>query len=233
MTEVMTAASLWMLRQAATLPDTIYTRQIASVPSAWDRAISIASGLLTLGILVFVAAAVPAAWSLRKSYKRVGALVDRLSTELTPLLRQASAIADNVNYVTTSVRADVQRVNATIANANDRLQQAVEITERRLNEFSALLAVVQEEAERMFVATAATVHGVRTGASALTDEAGPNFAHREDRGSRGMAADEERTIEEEETNGNEHDITRAEDDLPRPRVRPRAGRRGDDEWGWA
>ena len=54
-------------------------------------------------------------------------------------MRHASAIADNVNYITTSIRADVQQINATIAAANERLQQAVQLTERRMSEFNALL----------------------------------------------------------------------------------------------
>jgi len=85
-------------------------------------------------------------------------------------MRHASAIADNVNYITTSVRTDVQQVNATIAAANQRLQQAMALTEQRLGEFNALLEVVQEEAEGMFIATASTVRGVRTGAAALHTE---------------------------------------------------------------
>ena len=41
---------------------------------------------------------------------------------------------------------------------------------QRLGEFNALLEVVQEEAEGMFIATASTVRGVRTGAAALHTE---------------------------------------------------------------
>ena len=89
-------------------------------------------------------------------------------------MRHASSIADNVNYVTTAIRSDVEQVNATIAAANRRLHQAVEVTEQRLGEFNALLQVVQQEAEQAFVSTAAAVRGVRTGAASLggTDAAG-------------------------------------------------------------
>jgi len=92
-------------------------------------------------------------------------------------MRHASAIADNVNYITTSIRTDVQQVNAAIATAAQRLQQASAITEQRLAEFNALLEVVQQEAESMFVATAATVRGVRTGAAALHHEDGVDDAY--------------------------------------------------------
>ena len=32
----------------------------------------------------------------------------------TPIMRHASSITDNVNYITTSLRTDVREVNATI-----------------------------------------------------------------------------------------------------------------------
>ena len=133
----------------------------------FEKATAVASGLMSIALLVLAVALVPAAWNFRKSYAKISDLLDRVYGDINPLMRHASAIADNVNYITTSVRTDVQQVNATIAAANQRLQQAVALTEQRLNEFNALLEVVQEEAESMFVATASTVRGVRTGAAAL------------------------------------------------------------------
>src|SRR3954468_5714326 len=145
-------------------------RQVGAERGWFDKAVAIAGGLTSIAILVLAIALVPAAWNFRKSYKKISDLLDRVYGDVNPMMRQASAIADNVNYITTSVRTDVQLVNATIASANQRLQQAVALTEERLNEFNALLAVVQQEAETMFVATASTVRGVRTGAAALHTE---------------------------------------------------------------
>ena len=114
-----------------------------------------------------------------------------------------------MNYITTSVRTDVQQVNATIAAANQRLQQAVALTETRLNEFNALLAVVQQEAETMFVATASTVRGVRTGAAALHTEDVTDDAY-----------DVSRLTSEELLDGYD-DPDAPEAGTTRPRVRPR------------
>jgi uncharacterized protein YoxC len=132
---------------------------------------------MSVTLLVLTAALVPAAWNFRKSYKKVSELLDRVYGDVNPLMRHASAIADNVNYITTSIRTDVQQLNAAIATAAQRLQQASAITEQRLAEFNALLEVVQQEAESMFVATAATVRGVRTGAAALHHEDGVDDAY--------------------------------------------------------
>jgi len=131
---------------------------------------------MSIALLVFTVAAVPAAWNFRKSYKRVNELLKRLYGDINPLMHHASAIADNIDYITTSIRADVQKVHDTIASANERLRAAMSVTERRLQEFNALLAVVQEEAEGVFVSTASTVRGVRRGAAAFGDEVGTDLA---------------------------------------------------------
>ncbi|CAN5878471.1 hypothetical protein BH11GEM1_BH11GEM1_26440 [soil metagenome] len=206
-------AGTWLLVQAAHA-DTLLMRQVGQERGWFEKTTAIASGLMTIAVLVLTVALVPAAWNFRKSYAKVSDLLDRIYGDVNQIMRQASSIADNVNYVTTSVRTDVQQINATIAAANLRLQQAVALTEQRLNDFNALLAVAQQEAESMFVATASTVRGVRTGAAAL---------HHED--DEVDALDASRKSSEELEDGYD-DPSAAEAGPTRPRVRPR-GR------GWA
>jgi len=125
---------------------------------------------MTISILVLTVALVPAAWNFRKSYAKWNELLDRVYGDINPIMRHASAITDNVNYITTSLRADVQQVNQTLTTANQRVLEAVRVTERRLQEFNALLGVVQQEAEDTFVSTASVVRGVRTGAERYQEE---------------------------------------------------------------
>jgi uncharacterized protein YoxC len=169
MTESLARAGAWLLIQATQVapPDTVLMRAVGNERDWFETATAVAGGLMSIALLVLTVALVPAAWNFRKSYAKISDLLDRVYGDVNPIMRHTSAIADNVNYITTSVRTDVQQVNATIAAANLRLQQAVALTEQRLNEFNALLEVVQHEAESMFVATASTVRGVRTGAAAL------------------------------------------------------------------
>src|SRR5690606_14607166 len=58
----------------------------------------------------------------------------------------------------------------TVASANQRVQQASRLAERRLHELTALLDVIQDEAEDTFIAAAATMRGMRTGADRLGEE---------------------------------------------------------------
>jgi uncharacterized protein YoxC len=195
MTVWLTTGAHWLLQAAAAFPDTIVTRQIQPEASTFEKVTSIASGLASIALLVLAVALVPAAWNFRKSYAKVSDMLDRIYGDINPIMRHASTIADNVNYISTSVRVDVQQVSQTIAAANQKLAASLEMAEERIKEMNALMAVVQEEAEGVFVSTASTLRGVRTGIHAYDNK-------------------------EEEIDGRyiEGDT---EWEKPRPRVRPR------------
>src|SRR6476619_4696311 len=186
-----------LLQVARALPDTIYTKQIVAEPGLWEKITSAASGVMTITVIVLTVALVPAAWNFRKSYKKVSDMLDKIYGDINPLMRHASAIADNVDYITTSVRVDVQQVSQTIAAVNQRLQQAVATTEDRIKQMNALLDVVQEEAESAFVSTASTIRGVRMGINTAFDQ--------------------------EELFDGYYDEGADDWEQPRPRVRPRNG----------
>jgi uncharacterized protein YoxC len=188
-----------LLQQVArSLPDTIYTKQIVAEPGLWEKITSIASGVMTFTVIVLTVALVPAAWNFRKSYKKVSDMLDKIYGDVNPLMRHASAIADNVDYISTSIRVDVQQVSQTVAAVNQRLQEALESAEDRMQQLNALLDVVQEEAESAFVTTASTIRGVQTGINQAFDQ--------------------------EELFDGDYDEDRADSgEKPRPRVRPRNG----------
>ncbi len=162
----------WLLplQQVATLPDTFITRQVTADPGMFQKVTSVAQGLMTVAILVLTVALVPAAWNFRKSYKRINDLLDRIYGDISPIMRHASTVADNLNYVTTSLRADVQQVSQTVSSANQRVLLAARLAEQRLEEFNALLQVVQDEAEDTFVSAASVVRGMRAGAARYQEE---------------------------------------------------------------
>jgi uncharacterized protein YoxC len=159
----LTTGSSWLLQAAAALPDTIVTKQVEVEPDLFQKITTYASGVASIALCVLAIALVPAAWNFRKSYGKVSDMLDRIYGDINPIMRHASTIADNVNYISTSVRVDVQKVSQTVASANQRLMASVELAEDRIKELNALLAVVQEEAESAFVSTASTIRGVRTG----------------------------------------------------------------------
>lgn len=227
MPESLAEMGLWLLQQPFTFPDTLVTRQVVAEPSAFDRIAGVASGLMSIALLALTVAVIPAAWNLRNSHRKMSDLLDRVYGDINPIMRHASSIADNVDYVTTSIRTDVQQINATIAAANQRLHEAVRQTEERLNEFNALIAVVQQEAEQLFVSTAAAARGVRAGASTLGADVGAELASRRD--AELLDLEELATLDalgyagltDEETTLGTDDPTQAPGLRARPRVRPR------------
>jgi uncharacterized protein YoxC len=187
-----------LLQAATSLPDTIYTKEIVTEPGFWQKVASVASGVMTITIIILTIALVPAAWNFRKSYKKTSEMLDKIYGDINPLMRHASAIADNVDYISTAIRVDIQQVSQTVAAVNQRLQKATVAAEERINQLNALLDVVQEEAESAFVTTASTIRGVRTGINQAFDE--------------------------EDWSDGDYDESRADGwEKPRPRVRPRNG----------
>ena len=210
-----TRAGAWWLVQVAQQVDTVVMRPLAQPRGWFETVTAVASGLMTIALLVLAVSLVPAAWNFRNSYKKVNDLIDRFYGDIGPLVRNANAVADNVNYITTAIRVDVQQFNQTVTLANERLTTAVKTAERRLNELDALMRVVQREAEDAFVSTASTLRGVRAGATTLRDQV-----------ENGVIADMERLDdddafdESEETHG---DYGETESEWhERPRVRPRS-----------
>ena len=170
------SAAVQLSARVAAVTDTIWVQQPTVHQGLFDKITSIASVVLTLTLLAIAIALVPAAWNFRKTYKKSSALLDKVQADVAPLIKHAHSIADNVDYISTALRSDVSQIHGTLVEANVRLQEAVALTERRMHDFSALLAVVQQEAEGIFVSTAATVHGVRTGASHFAGGDGPELA---------------------------------------------------------
>ncbi|HVE77777.1 MAG TPA: hypothetical protein VNA89_02895 [Gemmatimonadaceae bacterium] len=211
---------------AAAAGDTVLVRQVAEEPSVFDRVSGIASGLVSITLLVLTVALVPAAWNFRKSYKKISDLLDRVYGDVNPLMRHASAIADNVDYITTALRTDVQRVNRTLTDANRRLEAALAETERRVQEFQAVLRVVQDEAEDTFVSTAAAIRGVRTGAAVLRDGVHEELA--EEMADAARAADEGLPDVPDDEDGIDvnNGASTTQGGRPGPRIRRRARGRG-------
>ena len=181
----------------------------------------VANALVSIVVIIVVIAALPAIWSLRKTFLHIQESVDKLHTDIRPLLQSATDIAENVRDASTTIKADVHEVSATVRDANERVRHALTITEKRLSDFNAFLRVVQEEGESLFFSAASAVRGVRTGAAAFRRQRrrrGMDLASVEsDDGSQV----DEHVREEDEDVGNEHE----HDAAPAPRIRSRQGPR--------
>lgn len=191
---------------------------------------ALSSVIIALALLLIVIGGAFVVAKLRQTHRKTELLLDRVHTDLTPLWRQLTAVAEDIHTITRSVRSEIERVNETIGAANDRVHQAVALTERRLEEFNALLAVVQDEAEHLFVSAASTVRGVRRGAAVLGDHGGMDLASDELDAADAIDADaddlETQPASEEEGDGHDSSSESAAEALPAaPRIRSRTRNR--------
>jgi hypothetical protein len=199
--------------------------QVVVERSLLEQLAAIASIISSIAIVTLASVGILVLWRFRGTAQKVNALVARVQNDAGPLVQHANTISDNVSRITGSIRGDVERVSETVNKANDRLQEAIAMTEDRIKEFNALLEVVQQEAEDVFVSTAATVRGIRTGAAAFQDRGergGPEFAS--DELDPAEVADEiERQLEGQEVGDGFNGGTQpSAETLPAaPRVRPR------------
>jgi len=123
--------------------------------------------ILTVAVLGVLVATILVLLQLRSLTRSLGSVAKRLEKDASPVLDRARSVAENVEFITSAVRSDVQKLNASVARLNDRLKQASERMEERIQDFTALVQVLQEEAEDLALDTAAAVRGVRAGTRTL------------------------------------------------------------------
>jgi len=118
---------------------------------------------------------------------------------LGPVSDRARSISDNVEFITQALRSDVERLNASVEALTEGLQLASERMEERVEEFNALMEVVQSEAEDLFLDTASTVRGVRAGARAIGSARAERTKDRREEGRHEpVAADEASAVASDE-----------------------------------
>jgi hypothetical protein len=131
----------------------------------------IAIAIIGLALIALLAVLIPAVLELRKAAGKMEVILDRISGDLDPVITRAKSIADNADYITGVVRADVGEVSGTIRRAKDGLNVALDTTEKRVKELGALLRLFQDEVEQTFVSGTSMLRGFRAGADALRQDA--------------------------------------------------------------
>jgi methyl-accepting chemotaxis protein len=159
----MTPGSLIAAIQAV---DTLVT---IPAPDGLATAALVANIVLTGVVVLLHGVLVLLLLQLRGVERSVRTMVGRLESRVDPIIDRAKDVAANVDFITAALRTDVQRVSDSVRSISERLQSASDRMEVRVQEFNALMEVVQSEAEDIFIGSAATMRGVRAGARALRD----------------------------------------------------------------
>src|SRR5437763_1538722 len=134
-----------LLQAAATVAETTVVRPAGAGPGWYVLFTQITTAASVVVFLVLMLILIPALLKFRKTAEKLDTVLDHLERSIQPVTKHASRIADNVDYISTSIRADVQELRKTLLAANSGVREVVEASERRLHELGAVLRVVQEE----------------------------------------------------------------------------------------
>jgi methyl-accepting chemotaxis protein len=128
----------------------------------------IAAVVLLVGVII-LATAVIALLQLRAARRQLVAAVNDMKPKLAPLIDRAKEATGDVAGMADSVRRKVDDVLHTVEELQRSVQRGSAATEERLRRFTAVLDVVQEEAEELLLDAAATAHGVHETARVLRE----------------------------------------------------------------
>lgn len=128
--------------------------------------------LLCLVVLVGIFLALPTLKRLGKILTRLDRALERSEGRLEPALERLSSAADNVDYVTTALRSDVESMGDTVDQAAASTRRMLRMAEERASEIHGFLDVVQEEAEETFFTTASLLRALRGGSPRRREDAG-------------------------------------------------------------
>jgi uncharacterized protein YoxC len=154
-----------LLLQAQAARDTLFVvQQKPGWQNTVDAFAAVAQIVLAIALLAVGLGVLFAALRLKKLIKTVEAQGQKLRVDLAPAIHNVTAVTENVNFVSKTVKKDVEKLSASVTAATDRLKGAAAQAEQRVGEFNALIGVVQEEAEQLFITGASTIRGVQAGA---------------------------------------------------------------------
>jgi len=177
---------------------------------------AVSTAIIMLALVVLIALLILAAVRTRTAGRRFERALQQIYDDLQPVIARSKSISDDLASVTTSIRQNVTAVTDTVEAANDKVRAALDATETRLAEFNALLDVVQDEAQDLFVSTAAAVRGIGRGAAAMTRRRGTDLASDDI---------EDALVEDGEADDhNDRGPGGSDAEGPAPRIRPRARR---------
>jgi predicted PurR-regulated permease PerM len=155
-----------------------------------------ATVVIALALLVAVFILLLIALQIRRLIRRVDPLLDQIRTHVDPVLGNVRDVSQNVNYMSAAIRSDVQQLTELVDTSRRRLNRAADSAEQRIREFNALLGVMQEEAEQLFIDTAATIRGVQAGTESYRSLRGNGRTRAAEDASTGSASLRNRNREE-------------------------------------
>ena len=159
--------------------DTVVT---IAARDGFDLLLAVAAGIFALVFLVTLAGLLFVFVQIHQAMRSVGEFKDRIAAD--PAVESLRNTTANVEAISETLRNEVAELSRSVGHLSDRLTQASNRMEERIEDFNALMEVMQEEAEDVFVDTAATARGVRRGIGELQRDRSGRGRLRGERGER-------------------------------------------------
>lgn len=149
-----------LLQQLATAADTLFVRQVPPVRTTFEQVAFVASGLVSILLVVVVALLLVALLAMRRK-------LDDVLTQLRPLMEDAKAASREVREVVKDVKEMVDDSRATVKDVNQRVRQSVAGLTDNVGRLGALVGRVNDTAESMATIASTTMGGIKLGARAM------------------------------------------------------------------
>lgn len=117
--------------------------------------------VLCIGLITSLIMALPTLRRLASVLHRTDRLLEQTEKEMGPVLEHLRRSSDDLDYITSAVRSDVEAVGDTVERAARTTRTLLELAETRAIEINGFLEVVQEEAEQSFYSTASVLRALR------------------------------------------------------------------------
>lgn len=146
-----------------------------SLDPGMDRLVSAAlwtAGVLGTLILLFLTIGILLLVEARRLSRSWTAFAKETQGQFRPVIEHAAAAARNVDELTASVRAEVERLNQAVGGVAGGIDEASAQMRTRLADLSAVLDFAQSEAEAAVLEVAAKLRTVRAGAGWLARRSG-------------------------------------------------------------
>lgn len=172
-----------LLLQAIASSDTLLVRNLPPERTTFESIVFVVSGLNSIIMLLLVVLALVSLLVLRKKAEELGDKVQALLEEMRPMARNVNAMSDDVREVARNVNGMVDDSRETVRVANERIRASVVNLTDRVDDLGAILARVNDSAERVASAATTTMAGIKLGARALglTKKKGPRVDRRQGR----------------------------------------------------
>lgn len=125
------------------------------------------AGVLAVLTLLFLTVLVLVLVEVRKLSRSWTGFARETQAQFRPVIEHAAAAARNVDELTASVRAEVERLNQAVGGVAGGIDEAAAQVRTRLADLSAVLDFAQSEAEDAVLDAAAKLRTVRAGAGWL------------------------------------------------------------------